>query len=387
MAGAQNPLTSNGTSETVDPAVRATLKIGLVLAGGRHAAASEDIAAGVALAVAEAAAAIGDEAIAIIREDTSRNPADTVEAAKRLIAAGAEVLIGPATTRDVRTLRDFADSGRVPLVVPIPGAAVLASTTCSPYVLHLAPAEEQIAAPLATWIGVRTSAKRIYLLAPDELHARQTLAAFKKSFTATGGEVLGEEYVAINNPDFAPYLAKLRLMDADSVFAMFTGDSAGTFARQFGELGLAKRVALFGPGVIGGGATSAKVASVTGALDYSPSLDTPENRGFRDAFARLFARLPTEHAARGYDAGRVIVDAFRANGGRISDRGIFAAALAQVSFTGPRGPIRAEPGRAAAPERLYIVREQQGADGTTHEVLDRVNGNDGADLCGTTRKG
>jgi branched-chain amino acid transport system substrate-binding protein len=346
-----------------------SIRLGLLLAGGRHAAASEDIAAGVALALAEANERVGGRKIILLREDVSRQNGETVDKARRLIAAGADILIGPARPADVPAIRDLVDAERVPLIVPIPGARNLAALKCSRFVLHLTPAEEQIAAPLGTWIGERKTAKRIYLLAPDESPARETVAAFEKSFVAAGGEIVGEEYVSAPNPDFAPYLAKLRLMDADSVYALFQGEPAGVFARQFESMGLAKRVAVFGPWPVG---IQPEKAAVTGAFDYAPSLDTPENRRFREAFSRLFARLPTEHAARGYDAARAAVEALQVTEGRTDDRDALSAILARVWFMWPRGPIRADPRRPSMPERLYIVRAEESSEGTTYEVLDRV---------------
>ncbi|MBM3536541.1 MAG: hypothetical protein FJX55_01740 [Alphaproteobacteria bacterium] len=387
------PLTENSTSTPVaddDPSAEplrlvgdGSIRLGLLLAGGRHAAASEDIAAGVALALAEVNERVGGRKVTLLREDASRHNGETAEKARRLIAAGADILIGPARPVDMPAVRDLVDRERIPLVVPIPGARTLAALKCSPFVLHLTPAEDQIAAPLGTWIGERKTAKRIYLLAPDESPARETVAAFKKSFVAAGGEIVGEEYVSAPNPDFAPYLAKLRLMDADSVYTLFQGEPAGIFARQFESMGLTKRVAVFGPWPVG---VHPEKAAVTGAFDYAPSLDTPENRSFREAFSRLFARLPTEHAARGYDAARAVIEALTVTDGRTDDRAMFAAILAHVWFIGPRGAIRADPRRPSMPERLYIVRAEEGSEGTRYEVLDRVNGN-GADLCGVTKSG
>lgn len=375
------------TSTAEEPALRlngdGAVRLGLLLAGGRHAAASEDIAAGVALAVAEANERVGGRKITVLREDATRH-GDTVDKARRLIAAGAEILIGPARPGEMPAIRDLVDQERIPLVVPIPGARALAALQCSPFVLHLTPAEEHIAAPLGAWIGERKTAKRLYLLAPDEGQARETVAAFKKSFVAAGGEIVGEEYVSAPNPDFSPYLAKLRLMDADSVYALFQGEPAGTFARQFGSMGLAKRVAVFGAGPVG--IHPEKAAAVTGAFDYAPSLDTPENRSFREAFARLFTRLPTEHAARGYDAARAVIEALHVTEGKTEDRDALSVTLARVWFMGPRGPIRADPRRPSMPERLYIVRAEEGSNGTTYEVLDRINGG-GADLCSVGKSG
>lgn len=367
---------SDRQSSAPAPAAAAgPVRLGVLLAGGRYATASEDIAAGVALALAEGRETAG-RSVEILREDAAERPGDAAERARRLIAAGATVLVGPAMSRDVAALREVAHTAKVPLIVPVPGAAALA-LKCSPFVLHLAPAGEQVAGPLATWIGNRHAAKRIYLLAPDDLAAREMVAAFKRNFAATGGEIAGEEYVSAPNPDFTPYLAKLRLMDADAVYALFTGGAAGTFAQQLDALGLANRVALFSASPVNG----AKAAAVTGALDYVPTLDTPRNRSFREAFTRLNGRQPTEHAARGYDAGRLVVEAVGAMEGPIDREGL-ASALIGVSFVGPRGPIRADPRRSAAPDRLYIARAQEEDDGHVYEVIDHVAaGTAVADVC------
>src|SRR5690606_30703191 len=93
----------------------------------------------------------------------------------------------------------------------------------------------------------------------------------------------------------------------------------------------------------------AKAQAVTGALDYVPTLDTPRNRAFRESFARLYGRAPTEHAARGYDAGRLVVEGLR-NADAPVDGAELIAALTNASFVGPRGPVRADSRRPAGPD-------------------------------------
>jgi branched-chain amino acid transport system substrate-binding protein len=359
------------------------IRVGLLLAGGRHAALSADIADGLSLAVAEVGQVVRGHRIVVLRSDGDGSPESAAERGKGLLAdAGVDVFVGPAAAIATPALRDLADAKRIPLVVPIPGAAVLAAVACSPYVLHLAPGNDQVAGPLGTWVRARTPVKLVYLLAPEDAGSRSQVAAFKRNFVAAGGEVVGEEYVSQANPDFSPYLAKLRLMGADSVYAPFTGDAATAFARQYEALGMAKqRVALVGATASQGGLDGGAI----GAVDYVPALDTPENRRFQTEFAKAFGRPPSEHAARGYDAGRLIVEALRATGGRTDDPDTFAAQLAAVSFTGPRGLVRADPRRAAAIDHVYIVRTRDGDDGARYELLDRVApASTGTNICATS---
>ena len=106
--------------------------------------------------------------------------------------------------------------------------------------------------------------------------------------------------------------------------------------------------------------------------DYSVAIDTPENRKFQAAFIKQYGRVPSSAAARGYDSGRLIVEALARTNGRSDDHAALAAALASISFTGPRGPVRADPQRSTAIDKLYIVRSLGAGDDTRYEVLDRV---------------
>jgi branched-chain amino acid transport system substrate-binding protein len=358
----------------VHPAPRDTsdIRIGLVLAGGRHAAISDDIAAGIGLALSEVQSIAGRKLV-LLRDEPEGKAESRAEA---FLNAGIDVLVGPATPHDIGGLRDFADARHVPLVVPVPGAAAMAVAKCSPFVLHVAPAGDQVAGPFGSWVGAQKPSKRVYLIGPEDVSARQQMSVFKRSFAAAGGEIVGEEYVAAGNPDFSPYLAKLRLVGADSIYAPFAGDAARAFARDYEASGLFRKVALFGTaaysGIEGGPKLEGVLGGIIGAVDYVPALDTPENRRFQIDFAKRFHRSPTSYAARGYDAGHLIVEALRKSGGQTKDRDTLAKVLAEVSVTGPRGPVRAATSSERAVDRLYIVREREGEDGPRYDLIDRV---------------
>ncbi len=334
------------------------IRIGLLLAGGAYAGVSDDIAAGLDLAVTEAGRTVNGRHLVVIREDGDGAPADAATRARGLAAAAAvDVLVGPATLGEAAALRDAATEARLPLIVPVPAAGVTAAK-CSPYVFHVVPSDDERAGILGAWIAGAKPAKHVYVLVPQDAPARAAAEAFQRQFEAAGGEIVGQESVSGSNPDFSPYLAKLRLVGADTLYAPFTGAAAKALAQDYQSLGLEKRVAFLG-------AAAPPVADgAIHAADYMPGLGTPENQRFRAAFAKRFGRPPSGEAARGYDAGRVIVEALRTTRGHIEQAGGFAAVLAQVSFTGPRGAVR-----GAALNQVYIVRARAPAG---DELLDRT---------------
>jgi branched-chain amino acid transport system substrate-binding protein len=336
-------------------------RIGLLLASGPHAAAADDIAAGLDLALAETGRAVDRQHVVVVREDGNGGPTDAAARARGLAGAGAvDVLVGPATRTELAALREAADDVKIPLIVPVAEGA-LAPQHCSPYVFHLVPSDDQIAGLVGAWAGGRTPAKHAYVLVPADKAARADVAAFERQFEAAGGEIVGQESVSGSDPEFSPYLAKLRLVGADTIYAPFTGAPAKALASDFAELGLQSHVT-----VVGGAAGPAMASSGIRAVDYTPALDTPESRRFQIEFVKHFGRPASPEAARGYDAGRMIIEALRAAHIQAGEQGGFATLLAQVSFAGARGPVR-----GGSLERLYIVGGQPAA-APGDRLLDRI---------------
>ncbi|MBV8534105.1 MAG: ABC transporter substrate-binding protein [Alphaproteobacteria bacterium] len=348
LAGERKPHSAKPLSHHAS--TRQDLRIGLLLAGGPHGAAADDIAAGLDLALAEANRTAGGRHLVVVREDGDGGPTDSAARAQALAAAGAaDVFVGPATRTELPALREAAAEVQVPLIVPVSEGA-LAAQDCSPYVFNLVPADDRVAGLVGAWIGGggagrRPAGKHAYVLVPDDKAARANVAAFERQFEAAGGEIVGEESVSGSDPEFSAYLAKLRLVGADTMYAPFTGAPAKALASDFKSLGLETRVT-----VVGGAAGPAAGSGGIRAVDYVPGLDTPENQHFRTAFETRFGRAPSPEAARGYDAGRMIVEALRTAHGQPEQDGGLATLLAQVSFTGPRGAVR-----GGALEQLSVV--------------------------------
>src|SRR5262245_4739403 len=87
-------------------AAAADFRIGLVSAGGRYAELSDDIASGVWLALSEMSNRASGRKIEILRADGSGKPSEATDVARSLLARGAEILVGPATPREIAALRD-----------------------------------------------------------------------------------------------------------------------------------------------------------------------------------------------------------------------------------------------------------------------------------------
>ena len=164
----------------------------------------------------------------------------------------------------------------------------------------------------------------------------------------------------LGTADFAPYLSQLR-RDVDAIYAVFSGEDALRFGKQFAEAGLKEKLPLIG----GGTFTDEHVLRVQGdevlgvvtALHYSAALATPANKKFAAAYEAKFKQVPSYYSEGTYVGGIALKAALEATAGNVEDRDRFLAALRRASETtdDPRGPIKLDE-YGNPTENVYIVR-------------------------------
>jgi branched-chain amino acid transport system substrate-binding protein len=367
------------------PALRAAaqgappIRVGLLLAlTGPLARSAEDVANGFALALDEVDRKAAGRSIHVAIEDTQNKPSRTVERFLRLSQEEKiDLLVGPMTSAEALALRDYVTESGTPTIVPNAGVSALSGEKCSPFMVRVSYANEQIAGPLGTWLATAAAVKSAYLLAFDNIAGRDHVAAFRKAFVAQGGNVAGEELVPPRARDFSPYLGKLKLIRTEAIFASFVGDGADRLLEALDEFGL-RRLKLCGPGWLATtldlARAGARAAGIVGATTYLPELDIDSNRRFVAAFTQRHARPPTEFAAQGYDAGRLLVAAIEALEGQVSNRRATAAMLARTPFEGARGRLVIDPRSMNVIQDVYIfeTRARPGGEGLDFAVLERV---------------
>ncbi len=355
------------------------------------AAAAEDLKVGLLLPYSSVYAALGQEItdgfnlavdtygegveVTTVQEDTEVKPGVGLAKMRKLVLQDrVDVVVGVVSSGVLGAIRDFAHQSQTPIVVANAGNSVMTGAQCSPYLIRVSFSNDQVNRPMGPWM-VEQGITKVYTLAPDYAAGRQMIEAFGKSFTEAGGEIVGEAYTPFRETsDFGPYLTTARESGAQAIFTFYAGGEAIAFVKQYGDFGLSEDLPLYGSGFLTSplyvAAQGPAANGVTTSLHYVPTLDTPENKAFREAFEARFERVPSEYAVAGYDAGRLVVEAAKQAGG---DEAAFEAALNQVSFTGPRGPLRIDPATNNIVQNIYVYRTVVAEDGTTtQEILDTI---------------
>ena len=366
------------------PALAAEYKVGLLLPfSGVYAGLGSHIENGFALGLDHFGGDLQGNTIVMVREDTEAKPAvGLVKAKKLVLQEKVDVVAGVVSSAVLGGLRDFMHNAKTPLLVANAGNDLMTGARCSPYVIRVSFSNSMINRPMGTWLAAQ-GVKKVYLMAPDYAAGHQMMEAFKGTFTAGGGQIVGEAYPPLRGTkDYGSYLAAVKTSDADAVYAFFAGGAAIKYVKQYHEFGLAKDFPLYGAGFL----TSAAYVHVQGAaadgiiasLHYVPALDTEENRRFQTAYQAKYGKVGSEFAVQGYDAAHLIAEAIKAAG---SDKEAFKKGLSSVSFRGPRGPLQIDSATNNVVQNIYVFKNTfkdgkvvQTVMSTAENVKDAPNG-------------
>src|SRR5207245_9207893 len=78
--------------------------------------------------------------------------------------------------------------------------------------------------------------KRVYIMAPNYQAAKDALAGLKRYYKS--GDVVGEVYTTINQPDYSAELAQLRAATPDAAYLFCPGGMGGEFVKRCGRAGM-----------------------------------------------------------------------------------------------------------------------------------------------------
>lgn len=350
-------------------------KVGVLLPfSGVYAGLGSHIENGFKLGLEHYGADLGGDSVTMVRADTEAKPAASLSKVKKMVLQDkVDVLMGVVSSAVLGGMRDFVHNSGTPLIVANAGNDHMTGKKCSPNIIRVSFSNSQINRPVGTWLA-KQGVKSAYLMAPDYAAGHQMMEAFKATFTAAGGKIVGEAYPPLKGTkDYGPYITAAKAAQPDAIYTFFAGGAAITFVKQYHDFGVKKDIPLYGAGFL----TSAAYVHVQGeaadgtvaALHYVPAIDTPENKKFQDAYQAAHGKTGSEFAVAGYDAAHLIVEAIKQADG---DEGAFKTALSKVKFNGPRGPLRIDPATNNIVQNIYIFKNEFKDGKVVQTILDTI---------------
>jgi branched-chain amino acid transport system substrate-binding protein len=166
----------------------------------------------------------------VVKDTTGPVPDVAKRLAQELVTRDkVQVLAGFGLTPNALAVAPVATEAKIPMVIM--NAATSVITTKSPYIVRVSFTLPQVTAPIAAW-ALKNKIKKIYTLVSDYGPGLDAESTFKKVFTAGGGEVVGGLRVPLKNPDFAPFVQRIKDAKPEGVF-IFTpaGEAAVAFMK------------------------------------------------------------------------------------------------------------------------------------------------------------
>jgi len=337
-------------------------KIGLILPmTGPFASTGKQIEAAARLYMAQNGNTVAGKKVELIVKDDTGTPDVTKRLAQELVVNDkVGVLAGFGLTPLALATAPIATQSKTPLVVM--AAATSSITEASPFIIRTSFTLPQAAVGIADW-APKNGIKKVVTLVSDYGPGIDAEKFFKDRFLFNGGQVVESLRVPLRNPDFAPFLQKVRDAKPDAVFTFVPSGAGAALMKQFSERGLDKAgIKLIGTGDVTDDDILNSMGDVAMGVvtshHYSTAHNTPTNRKFVDAFMKANNNLrPNFMAVGGYDGMHVIYEALKKTRGA-GGEALLNAMKGQI-FESPRGPMFIDAQTRDVVHNIYIRRVEK----------------------------
>jgi branched-chain amino acid transport system substrate-binding protein len=329
---------------------------------GPFASTGKQVVAGINTWMALHGNKVNGREIEVIVKDDGGVPANAKRIAQELIAnEKVNILTGGGLTPLALAAASIATVTKTPFVIM--AAETIAITNASPYAIRTSGTIPQTTIGGAEW-AVKNGMKKVVLLVSDYGPGFEAEKTFKETFTKGGGQILDSLHVPLENPDFAPFLQKVRDMKPDAMFVMLPSGPGAAMLKQAAQRGFDKA----GIKIICQGATTdddnlnqaGDTAIGTISSDfYSAAHPSPMNKKFVEDFGKTNGGMrPNFFGVAAYDGMRVIYEAIKTAKDPNNGDALLAAMKGQ-SFESPRGKVTLDPQTRDFIQDIYIRKTEK----------------------------
>jgi branched-chain amino acid transport system substrate-binding protein len=347
-----------------------SFKIGLIVPmTGGQASTGKQIDNAIKLYMQQHGDTVAGKKIEVILKDDAALPDNTKRLTQELIVNDkVNVIAGFGVTPAAFAAAPLATQAKIPEVVMAAGTSII--TEKSPYIVRTSFTLAQSSTIIGDW-AIKNGIKKVATLTSDYAPGNDALNFFKQHFTAGGGEIVEEVKVPLANPDFAPFLQRMKDAKPDAMFVFVPAGQGGNFMKQYAERGLDKSgIKVIGPGDVTdddllNDMGDAVIGTVTAHI-YSAAHPSALNKEFVAAYEKAYGSRPGFMAVGGYDGIHLIYAALQKDGGK-TDGDSLLAAMKGMAWESPRGPISIDPETRDIVQNVYI-RKVEKKDGKLYNV-------------------
>ena len=315
---------------------------------------------------------LGSHSVKMIVRDSKRpgGPIAKAAAQELITRENVELITGLVYSPNAMSIAPLVTKAKVPVVIMNAGTAFIPNM--SPYIVRVSFTMWQAGFIMGQHAVEKMGCKTAVSGYTNYPPGKDSIAAFRKGFVASGGKILDEIPMGspAQVPDFTPFLQRAKSKSPGCFYVFVPGGNHGSaVVKTYQSLGMRNAgIHLIGPGDITQDSLlqqmgSAAVGLVT-AHHYHSFLKSKANQDFVKAWKEAYGAkaYPDFLGIGGYDGMAAVYAAIKAaNGGKLTADGAMKALKGWKSDS-PRGPISidAETGDIVQNVYVSVVREQDG---------------------------
>ena len=343
-----------------------TIKIGLINSySGFLAQAADEMQKGIDLYIKEHEKDLPPGVkIEVIKRDDAAAPEVGKRVAQELITRDrVQLLVGVVGSPIATAIAPLTAEAKIPLVIT--NAAGAAIPRLSPYVVRVSTTLWQQAYPLGQW-AAKQNWKTAFTAVSDFIPGHDAEGAFTKGWSDAGLRILGSVRFPTTNPDFAPFMQRVKDARPDVAFLWVpSGNQATAILKAVQDLGLRQA----GVNIVStqdivpdeelpnmGNVAAGLVTSGT----YSSAADRPANKAFVAAWNKEYGgrAIPDFLSADGWDGMNAIFELIKQTKGKFTGDQAMKFFANWKDDNSPRGPISIDPATRDVIQNIYMRRTE-----------------------------
>jgi branched-chain amino acid transport system substrate-binding protein len=303
--------------------------------------------------------------IEIIKRDDTSNPEVGKRLAQELIARDhVQLLTGIVLSPVAAAIAPLTAEAKVPMLLCIAAAGVQIPRL-SPYVARVSFTLWQQGYPIGKW-AAEQGWKKGYTAVSDFIPGHDSEASFTKGFADAGGQIVGSVRMPPQNPDFIPFVQRIKDAKPDVAFFFVPADPQATaLIKAIRDLGVreagihitAPQDLLPDEALPNMGDTPLGI--VTSGI-YSVVGKRPANEAFVAAWHKEYGdkSVPDFLSAGAWDGATAIIDLVKATNGKFTADEAMAFFKNWKNPNSPRGPVEIDPETRDVVQNIYIRRAE-----------------------------